>query len=736
MRRLAVGFIAIVIALSGCKRPVPPTPTPVATTAPTSAPTTAVATTLPQRPPTTTFGQLVKLYYPNSPSTQPLDIPVDLVQAARLTVPDPIYLDRLQNIWITRSDADETPHVLAGAWNQAEHLVRERPVYVHWRTEPAIGNNPVHSTPVLFCPSQLCRLDIVEETRFTALVAKTTDYHWPSAVSFNDTVIVATADGASAFIRSASGWEELRCPALIDAKQPHAVTQFAIDVDGVLAYVPPENGNMGSEKTARFANGQWSLLTDTKQWPGHFLDLIPLTDGTVLQIIAQPPSSDEIANHKTPRVRLAMGILETQAADTRLALELIKQLNDDNAKKRQEAFERLAVFGASLWPILEQQMPKQPDAVQEKLQLLLKNKTQPTLGEMEPVDYRLELVARTTSGGALFFDKAGVSVTNADGDPTLVAPAWISAVPGQPIHLLIGDAWAALIPKEQRVIPMGDSDWLLWDEETGPHEIVGSLNFSAILKPEELPFSEFGGVDRNGRWLFHDPAENGGTLILDPTLLPVTPQLPVWKFTVPDQGVAGWDQQNWPAYRDTNGNIWMINEDGFHLEDQKTAHFYNTAADVPHATAPGTQPTTERSPTTMEAQPPLWVDADGTQYFGGITDVWRVKHGVKTRCPLPLDAKGTADRPWLMKDKAGHLYLLNQPGQIVRLSGTFKSGQPLKIDATFTQNVPNSTPLRVWIDPADRIVILHDDNQLAIGFCQGVMPAAILDKIATQPKEQ
>jgi hypothetical protein len=731
MRRLAVGFIAIIVLLSGCKRPVPPTPTPVSTTAPTSAPTTAIAATLPQRPPVTTFGQLVKLYYPNSPSTQPLDTPVDLVQAARLTVPDPIYLDRLQNIWITRSDAEETPPVLADAWNQTEHLVRERPAYVHWRTEPTASNHAAHSTPVLFCPSRDGRsVQIVEETRSTLLTSKCSDYHWPNTVSFNDVVIVGTVDGASTFIRTGAGWEESCCAALSDAKQPHALTQFAMDADGVLAYVPPENGNMGSEKTARFADGKWSLLADAKQWPGHFLDLIPLTDGTVLQIIAQPPSPDEIANHKTPRVRLAMGILETQSPDTQLALELIKQLNDDNAKKRQEAFERLAVFGASLWPILEQQMPRQPDAVQEKLQLLLKNKTQPTLGEMEPVDYRLELVARSTGGGALFFDKAGVSVINADGDPTLVAPAWISAVPGQPIHLLIGDAWADIIPREQRVIPMGDSDWLLWDEETGPHEIVGSLNFAAILKPEELQFSEFVGVDRNGRWLFHDPAEHGGTLILDPTLLPVTPQLPVWKFTVPDQGVAGWDQQNWPAYRDTNGNIWMINEDGFHLEDQKTAHFHNTAADIPRAISPGTQPTT------AESQPPLWVDADGTQYFGGITDVWRVKHGVKIRCPLPLDAKGTMDRPWLMKDKAGHLYLLNQPGQIVRLGGTFQSGQPLKIEATFTQNIPNSTPLRVWIDPADRIVILYDDNQLAIGFCQGVMPAAILDKIAMPPKGQ
>jgi len=431
-------------------------------------------------------------------------------------------------------------------------------------------------------------------------------------------------------------------------------------------------------------------------------------------------------------------------------VQLIDQLDSRDAEQRKGAFQKLAMYGSSLWPILEEQMPSRPDGVKEKLTELLKNKTDPTLGEMSLVDPRLVLAARTYDGGALFYDEGGVSVINVDGDQTLVPDAWISVLSGQPIHLLVGQAWAGLTPERKKFYNIGGADWIVADEAKGPQEIVGTFGLEPVLKKDEVQYSEFAGADRRGRWLFRDPThESPGTLILDPTLPPVKPHLPVWAFTAGMDATTGWDARDFPAYKDKAENVWVIDEFGFHVQDKAKEKFLFERSDIPRPVAPSsTRPSTSiassrpstSAPTSrpwVEADAPLLVQPDGTAYYGGLQDLRVVKpDGSTTDWHLPPECRGTFTRPWLAADKDDRLFLFNEPGRIVRLRPQpAPATQPFKVDATFAHNIPNEEPTRMWVDPANRLVIVHDGNQAAICFPAGVVPEAMADKIPGDTKD-
>ena len=326
---------------------------------------------------------------------------------------------------------------------------------------------------------------------------------------------------------------------------------------GLLAYVPAEAGKPGG-KVARFENGTWKILDDYSKWPANILHLIPLVDGSVLQVLVDPMGE----------ARIAIVDLDVVKVDEKPVLQLIRQLDDDNPERRAAAFARLSTYGSGLWPILEREMPLQPAGVREKMAELLKNKTDPTLGEMTLIDTTLKLVARTPDGGALFYSKGGVSVTNVDGDQTLNAPAWIAARRGQPIRLQLGTVWNDLTPRNTRFYAMGGDDWIVSDDVLGPREFIGTFDLQPILRKNEVKYNEFVGVDRHGRWFFREPAaiaKATETLVLDPTLPPVSPRLPVWEFAAVGDAV-GCDENDWPAYRDKAGNVWTIRENGFELQ--------------------------------------------------------------------------------------------------------------------------------------------------------------------------
>lgn len=740
--------VSLIVGLvTGCKKEVvtPATmPAKLPTPATTTGPATRTAATLPAVP--RTFVELVRRAYPDYPATQPLETALDRRDAARIILRDPIYLDRALHLWITRADADPIEAVLARVGKESEHLVREKPVYAHWRYVAGEKRKPGHSTAVLVCEGEGRTIEFVEEGRRTSLAGKGATYRWEDAFSWEENIVVGSAGGASVFVRTEGGWEENASPELIEPKTPHAATQVPVQMDGLLAYVPAEGGHAGSKAVARYVNGKWSLLSDATKWPGNYLHLIPLADGSVLQIISLADGSG----------KLAIIDFSTTQVDRKLVLQLLDQLDNPEHDKREAAFRQLSTYGSGLWRMLEAEMDNQPAGVKEKMAELLKNKTEPTLGEMTLVDSQLKLAARSSDGGALLYTKGGVSVTNVDGDQTLAAPAWISIRAGQPIRLMLGPLWSDLTPSKKRFYAVGGGDWIVSDDVLGPRESVGTFDLSPILRKSEIRFNEFVGIDRMGRWLFREPVAEGGvrgaeTLILDPTLPPVTPRLPVWEFTA-DGGSAGCDDRDWPAYKDKGGNVWTIGESGFHLLDKAKNKFITDAkelgARVPVAvTRPAMMPTvpTTGSATrmtgsatrasTMESSPALWVLADGSRYEGGKSWLRLTGPGGSIEWTLPGEAQGSV-KPWLVADGRGRLFLFNEPGRLLRIRRTPDGAEPFKVEATFSHKIPNGEPTRMWLDPAGRIVIAHDGNQLAICFPEGIIPGAIADKMPANERDE
>ena len=740
--RRATVLIAFMLAgaiVAACKEPPPvvSAPTTVPTTMPMANPKAAtapvtrpvIAVTQPVAP--RTFVELVKRIYPDCPATQPLDTPVDRKDAARIILRDPIHLDRFQHLWVTRSDADPTNAVLARAGSESEHFLREKPVYVHWRYEPGVGKKPGRSMAVLVCPpAGEADIEFVEEGRRTKIKTPRPAYQWSNAYSWNDNIVVGHSTGASVFTRTPEGWTEIPSPDLIDGAIPHAATQVPMDLEGLLAYIPAERGSSGSKKVARFVDGTWSPLKDTARWPGNFLHLIPLADGSVLQIIV----GDE------GKSSLAITDFSTTKVDRRHVLELLEQLDHPDHAKRDAAFRELSTYGSGLWPILEAEMDNQPPSVREKMAELLKNKTDPTLGEMSLVDSELKLASRAPDGSVLLYTKGGVSVTNVDGDQTLAAPAWISIRPGQPIQLMLGQVWADLTPNQKRFYSVGN-EWIVSDDVLGPREMIGTFEWAAILRKSDVKYNDFIGIDRHGRWFFREPMPASGTrptetLVLDPTLPPVSPRLPVWEFAAIG-GSAGCDDRGWPAYKDKGENVWLIGEGGFQLLDKKKGHYISdpaVLAKIPQPPAATATTQTSTRPTTIESTPPLLILADGTRYFGGQTELRRIGKEGEINWPLPPQAQGSV-KPWMIAEPDGRLFLFNEPGRLLRIRPTPGAAEPFKLDATFAHKIPNVEPARLWLDPAGRIIFAHDGNQLAICFPSGVVPAAIADKIPALQKD-
>ena len=78
--------------------------------------------------------------------------------------------------------------------------------------------------------------------------------------------------------------------ALIDpaagADASRASRKPLLDWQGLLAWVPAEDGSRGSRGAARYVDDKWVDLGPAQGWPEQILHLVPLLDGSVLQMIA------------------------------------------------------------------------------------------------------------------------------------------------------------------------------------------------------------------------------------------------------------------------------------------------------------------------------------------------------------------------------------------------------------------------------------------------------------------
>jgi hypothetical protein len=681
-----------------------------ASTAVVAATTQSVAATRPV-PVARTWLDIVHAAYPSYAATQPLDLPADLDESARVVIADPVYLCGRQDLWVTRPDADPTDDVLKRADQDQVHVLRDRVLFVHWTYDDK--GKPY---PTLVVPGNGGGLQLVSLGERRALSLPSQGLDWSRAFDyFNDDVVVPTTAGVN--VLHLEG-KQSRPPDILlfdDVNPPPAggnharrsPVQIARGPRGLIAWVPWDNGRRGSRGAARYVNGQWSRLHAGTGWPEKIVHLILLLDGSVAQLFIGDDDKFNVAI--APLDAFGASVVagagnDAPAIDEKQVNAFIAQLSDPDPAKREEAYAQLTRYGPGIFPLLEKVQPQQPPEARDRIDELLKARVTPTLGGVTLLPGVVTTAARLRDGGVVLYADAGASVSHGGDDPVTIAPAWIGIRPSWPVRLLPEAMVHELQPGRQRIEATFD-EWVVTDDVQGPRRFVGN-HFEVLLrKADRARFTEWVGIDRRGRWIFKQPPRRDAqahpttsrattstttasapppdaTLLIDPTIPDPTPRLPVWNWPT-DGGKVGWTVDNWPAVR--KGGTWVLGESGWRPLDDKQEKFITdlpdappepadagaSATTMPHAaataadqpskttTAPSSTPTTLASTTSPSTSPttqsitldgayPIFTDKDGTRYYDGQKSLKiRTRDGRVTTWPLPPNAVGAADA-WLV----------------------------------------------------------------------------------------
>ncbi len=770
---LLLAIAAILLCCFACERkqPAPPTTAPTTNTAP--------ATTQAEAPPLINYTDILRLHYPRVAATQPLDDTLDLIDSGHFILTEPVYVCSRGDLWITHPDAPQTQEILKTAVKEQTHLVRDHIAFVHWfvnedhKWEPALvvdAGDGAYQWVDTTARRKIGRNASATHSATQPVQKSTTSsytYRWDRAQTWGENRIVVPTDrGISIFT---VGTEQ---PAENNFElAPNATgneTQFTFDDTGVLAWIPWDNDKPGSQGAARFANDKWTTLDQKSGFPQKLIHLVPLLDGSILQLIA--------GDNQTIKLNLSAPISAGTDVDEKKIGDLVTQMSNPDPTQRKAAFDELQRYGNASWPILEKLQNGQPLEARVRIRQLLQNRIQPTLGGRTLVDNKARVASRLHDGGVILYAPVGVSVPRDDGTSIVVNPAWISIRPGSPIDLLDEVLVRDADPDQSKILAQGD-DWILSDDNQGPKRLEGN-HLQPLLGEKESQFSNFIAIDSRGRWLFQKPPTTPTptttrpspgrqpwvqqTLILDSTIPDPRPRLPIWTLNIKD-GQVGWQKDNWPVIK--RPGAWMLTEFAWQSLDEKSDPIITTPPQVevilpPPATAPTIRLTTTRiiattrsttaqastksaAPATTQAstQPlerPLLIDVEGRRYYDGQTKLTIVETtGKRTEWQLPASAVGKLPAR-LTRAKDGALFLYNAPGRILKIVSTTNTPhstrarsrnapatqphEPFTLDATFTHRVPNiDNPTRFWIDPANRIIIAYDTH-LAIMFPEGRIP--------------
>ncbi len=646
---------------------------PIAQTQPATAPATRAATAATTRavakkekPPTSQLLDILRADNPLYPTTQRLDGPLDLRYAAHAIVGDPIYLDLQGNLWIARFDAPAAfDFSKARRGGTATHVLREVVRFVLWSADER-----GLSTPHLVVDSSSgAGFDLLDAEGRRAL-PDALGFAWERAQvlyaprGVKDRVLVPTATGICAFTFDQSadeiikGHQRLIDPAKL--KPAECSIQMSMDLRGVIAWVTDAAGAHGAKGggIARYAPAvkpnstdpitdadyRWTPLTGAVGWPDQILHLVPLLDGSVLQIVTNDDAEKD-------KVTLSINTIEAAAVDEVKIMGLVIDLSAADQDKRDQAFKTLTQYGPGIAPILEKAAEDLGPEVKVRIGQLLKNKIEPGLGGMSLVDGKMRLVSRLADGGAIFYSEAGVSIPRGEDQPFYATPAWLSIRPGFPVELLPPHLVTDLNPDKQKIIGW-QREWVVIDPVLGPQWFIGN-RLESFLRKSEQGYWRFIGIDATGRWLFRNhqkasvaitaPAQGDGqptsspatkpapattttsvatttastsptvattapspatatastapstapsrrlasydtpTLILDPRLPDTTPRLPAWELP-PSVGAVGWDKDNWPVIYMQNEPkpvAWALQEFDWRVIDPTKEKVYTDPADIP-----------------------------------------------------------------------------------------------------------------------------------------------------------
>jgi hypothetical protein len=675
---------------------------------PTTIASTSTAPAVPSPIPIRSWGELLHADIPSYPETRPYAFAVDLPEAAHLLLKEKLYVYPGGDLWIARKDADPLPAVLARAGDESEHIADEPVEFVIWTLQRG-----------KYQASAVCRGtdgDELVTTTDRRPILPRRSYHWESAANFDDNgvsrLFVPTDGGASIFTLG-KNLTEVHCD-LVDssaATQRQApVPQFVFDMRGLLVWIPADSNFDGSSRVARFVDGKWDTL-DSAAWPSNIIQLVPMRDGSVLQIRRGADAGT---------VDLQIIALDSAALDLADVDKLVAQLDDDDPDKRAAAFGQLTEYGPGIYSRLEQLKPNAGPEGQARIQNLLDGRLATKLGGMLINNNQLTVACRLREGGVIFFAPAGVSVDQGQQPPRVVSPDYLVVRPGQYIQELPVEITEQLA-KTPSINAM-KGEWIINSPQDGPLRYLPPSQFIPLQRPTERAFSQLLAIDSRGRWIFRAPDAASPTLIIDPTVPDPVPRLAIWLIDTASD--AGWDKNGWPALTQNNSN-WIITQRDWEVLDPKET----IQTDISQLKS-----TTQSSATTRDG-PVLWTDFQGNRYFDGQTTLTSITPtGQRRVWPLSADCLSTSlQSPWLIGDHAGHLYLFNNAGSIIRLRATPNAAQPFVLEAIFNKNIPPfQDTRRIWMDPAGRIAVAYEQSHLAIIFPSGQVPPELNDKILPQ----
>jgi hypothetical protein len=662
---LAVGAgIAIVLFFGLQQTPAPPS-VAVSQPAPATTTTTAPATV----PTLQDYGQLLHADFPNYPETRPWSIPVELNDAAHLIFSEPLYVCSRGDLWITRFDADPLPIVLARASGESEHIVDRPIVYIIW----SLNHRGVWESSAV-CPNDH-GCEIVSPSG-TQPIPWNRSYRWDLAMTWDDAgttrLIVPTDDGVS-IISLGDQLTEDHSPLVFpdSTTRPTAAPAVLFDTRGLLAWIPADE-KFADTRVARYLNGQWTPL-DPLNCPGDIVYLVPLLDGSVLQI-----------RRETGANALTFVSLDNPDINEKDIVSLVDQLGDDDPEKRVAAYQKLAQYGPKVNPILQRLAADAAPESQSRISQLLQGAT---LGGMAVNGNQLTLKARLRDGGMVFLAPQGVTIPREGQEPTVVSPDYLAVRPGRPVQELPSAVVDALGKGNGTVEAVGD-EWIVSTPDAGPSRFLPPDQLDPLLRASERNFSRMLAIDSRGRWLFRDDSSHR-TLALDPTVPDPKPRLAIWSI---DTGSSsGWNKSDWPAIARGNSH-WIIDDHDWQPMDAGES----ISNEPPPIRYPSTAAT---APDTIAQNGPLLFidDADNRFYDGQSTLTVVTAAGKRRVWFLPDQCAGSSDRTaHLVADLEGHLLLFNSAGRIARVRPTLLEAQPFTLEAVFRRAHP-----RLSIHPAN-----------------------------------
>ncbi|HEX8322450.1 MAG TPA: hypothetical protein VF595_00930 [Tepidisphaeraceae bacterium] len=665
-------------------------------------------------PPPADVLAVLRLDDPKYPTTAPLDLPTDLIDAARIVLTRPAYVDPLGNLWLTHPKGRPVVEILANGVVDRTAVVREKVHFVSWPTDGGPGSAIVDMAgeedgvppggPVVLRPTPRRERELHtlparyqsvtvpgrgrDGTHFSGERFDVDGADFARAVFIPGGVVVPAGKAVLLFSTDLASAKRIELPG---APGPTSEAVLAPAGDGVWAWSPWDRGT--GSRGAIFVDAAGSKEPDPAAgWPDKPIELVPLADGSVLVVAVEGDVQAVLAGRASPVLKLIPAAEKPPTSELlRTIGAMARQLADPDPLKRDAAQRQLEAQGPAAYPVLEALREQVPPEAQVRIETLLGQRFAPTLAGLRPLEGKCYTIARFPGGGCALRLDGGGTVQDGDAGATrTVIPATLLIRPGRSIELIDPTAVSDFRPGRQSIQWVGN-ELIVADPTAGPRRWVG-LTLQPVVSKAFVDFDTVVSIDARRRWLLTSARQPGKTLLLDPTLPDPTPRLPVW--TVAAHGGVGRTDIGWPAVK-RDDRLFVLERGGWRV-------------DKPHALRP---------PTTMP-----FIDGPGGRQFevrhNSIQSTNAAGRTVSTTLP--------ADTPEGVHLAAvgERLFVYTSDGRVRRYA-IGDNGSVLTLEATFTQGVPTDATA-VWIDPAGRLV-MTTANALSIAFPEGRVPRTLAD---------